>query len=90
MAQTRYIHCKILPGLFKTELYVSVLGSSVYVDRSAVQILREPEGNQEGEGLILGYLIEEGTGDQALVELTGEAVVGGLRTWVPKTALAAA
>jgi hypothetical protein len=78
-----------MPGLFETEVYVSVLGTSVYVDKTAVRIIRQPNGDQDGEGEILAYLIDEGPGDHSLVELTGEPVVGGLRTWVPKTALAA-
>jgi hypothetical protein len=90
MAHVRYVRCKIEPGLFKTEVYASVLGSSVYVDRSAVRITRHPQNGEAGEGEILAYLIDEGPDDRALVELSGEPVVGGLRTWVPKTALAIA
>jgi hypothetical protein len=89
MEHVRYVRCKIEPGLFKTEVYASVLGSSVYVDRSAVRITRDPENGQAGDGEILAYVIDEGTDERTLVELSGEPVVGGLRTWVPKTAFAA-
>jgi hypothetical protein len=90
MAQERYIRCTISPGMFETEVYASVLGSSVYVDKSAVRITQPPRGDQEGQGEILAYVIEEGAGDKALVELPGQPVVGGLRTWVPKTAMTGA
>jgi len=90
MAQPRYIKCKILPGLFKTEFYVSVCGTSVYVDRAAVKVTREPNGDTEGEGQVLAYIIDEGgEKDQALVELAGEPVIGGLRTWVHKALVTA-
>lgn len=88
MAQERYVRCTILPGLFKTEVYATVFGSSVYVDRTAVRVIQPPEDDREGVGEILAYVIDEGADDHALVELTGEAVVGGLRTWVPKSAFA--
>ncbi|MBM3774592.1 MAG: hypothetical protein FJW37_05450 [Acidobacteria bacterium] len=35
---------------------------------------------------VIAYLVEEKS-DQALIELPGEPVVGGLRAWVPKTDL---
>ncbi len=82
MVEERYIRCKILPGLFETELYVSVLGSSVYVDKSVVRVIRDPQGDEPGEGMVLAYLVKW-AGDKVLVELTGEPVTGGLRTWIP-------
>jgi len=88
MAQARYVQCKIEPGLFTTEVYVSVSGSSVYVDKSAVRITKKPLNGEAGEGQILVYVIDETPPDRALVELSGEPVVGGLRTWVPKAAFA--
>jgi hypothetical protein len=90
MARARYVRCKIEPGLFQTEVYASVFGSSVYVDKSSVRITRDPENGHAGEGEILAYVIQEDAGGRALIELSGEPVVGGLRTWVPETAFAAA
>ncbi len=87
----RYVRCKVLPGLFETEFYVSVSGSSAFVDHRNVRVPSPPGPDNEVEGEVLTYLIDEGDGrDEALVELAGEAVVGGLRTWVPKVMFAGA
>ncbi len=88
MGKAHYVRCRISPGLFKTEFYVSVPGTSLYVDRSAVRVRTPPAPGVEGEGEVLAYLIDE-RDEQVLVELTGEPVVGGLRTWVPKAACVA-
>ncbi|MBZ5573761.1 MAG: hypothetical protein LAO09_17995 [Acidobacteriia bacterium] len=43
-----------------------------------------PSKNVEVEGKVLAYLVDEKK-DETLIEIPGQAVVGGLRTWVPKT-----
>ena len=89
--EPRYVRCKVSPGLFAAEFYVVVQGSSAYVDRSQVQVLEQPQRGAEVEGQVLTYVIDAGEGkEEALVQLPGEPVVGGLRTWVPKSLFASA
>ena len=45
-----------------------------------------PTQDAAADGRVLGYLIKEEAG-KALVQLPGEALVGGLRTWVEKSAV---
>ena len=82
-----YIKCKVLRGIFDTEWMVLVNGSSsYYISRRNVKVMDEPEGTSSVDGKVRGYLIQKNK-DKALVQLPGEAVVGGLRTWVETTAL---
>jgi hypothetical protein len=83
-----YVRCKVSLGNFETEFYVMVNTSSAFVSRDSVKVDRPPEGNREVDGQVLAYLITEEK-DKALVQLPGEPVVGGLRAWVSKSALAA-
>jgi hypothetical protein len=86
--RTKYVHCKVLPGLFDTELYVLINGSSsAYVTRNSVKIKVNPTHGQQVDGQVLVYIVTEEK-DRSLVEVSGEAVVGGLRTWVPNQMLA--
>lgn len=78
-----YVRCKVSRGLFDTEFYVVLSGSSVIVNKTSVKVIHEPDKDAEVDGQVLAYLIEEAKGN-LLVELPGQAVVGGLRTWVPK------
>ena len=87
MARTLYVTCTVSKGLFESELYITVKDSSVYVDRINVKLKEFPHNGGEVQGLVLAYLVEEKS-DQALIELPGEPVVGGLRAWVPKADLA--
>lgn len=92
MPKTRYVRCKVAAGFFETEYYVMLQqGSSAYVDRSHVRVNRDPERGSETDGQVLAYLLDEGEGKgEALIELSGEPAVGGLRSWVPKELLASA
>jgi hypothetical protein len=84
MPKTRYIRCKVAPGFFETEYYVMLQhGSSAYVDRSQVKVANVPEQGSETEGQVLAYVLDEAQ-NEALVELSGEPAVGGLRSWVSK------
>ncbi len=76
-------------GFFDTEFFVTVQGSAVYVNAGQVKFETAPQQGSEVPGQVLAYLIEESPG-KALVELSGEAAVGGLRTWVPSEELSAA
>ncbi len=84
----KYVKCRVSPGFFETEFYVIVDNSSAFVDRQAVRVQQTPSRDREVEGQVLAYVVEE-QADKALVELPGQPVVGGLRTWVSKTNLAA-
>ena len=82
-----YVRCKVSPGFFGSELYVIVGDSSAFVDRESVKVDSIPEKGKAVDGSVLAYLVTE-EDQRALVELPGQAVVGGLRTWVPRAAFA--
>jgi hypothetical protein len=85
-----YVRCRVLSGLFDSELYVLVNGeSSAYVTRSFVRMEGNPTHTSEVDGEVLAYIIKR-NGGKSLIELPGEVVAGGLRTWVPDTMLAPA
>ena len=84
-----YITCEVLPGLFSTEYYVLLSESSYYVHRDHVRVPREPQAGSSVVGQVFGYVIDREPG-RTLMQLPGEAVVGGLRTWVENSALTAA
>ena len=77
-----YVRCELLPGLFDSEYLVSVLGTSAFVSHSSVRLEHEPQGATPGTGQVLAYLVTK-EGGRALIELPGEPVLGGLRSWVP-------
>lgn len=82
-----YVQCKVLPGLFEGELYVLINGSSLaYVNKDNMRLGVSPDRSTEVDGRVLAYIISR-RDDQSLVEVPGEAVVGGLRTWVPNAML---
>jgi hypothetical protein len=78
------VECDVEPGLFKTEYLVWVLRQfSFYMDRKDVQVPRPPEKGQTVQGRVSAYLLEERNGE-ALIEMTGTPVEGGVRISVPK------
>jgi len=83
-----YVNCLVSLGFFENEFYVVVDDSSAYVDRRNVRVSRAPEMDKQVEGQVLAYVVEEQPG-RALVELPGQAVVGGLRTWIQQKQIAA-
>ncbi len=85
------VECEVQTGLFKTEYLVSVLpGFSFYMDREDVQDVKEPpSAGRSVKGRVLAYLIEERNGE-AIIEMTGTPVEGGVRISVPKTITQAA
>jgi hypothetical protein len=84
----KYARCQVLPGAFDSELYVIVGDVSALVDKGSVKT-DDPVNGVEVSGAVLVHLIAEKS-NQVLVELPGQAVVGSLRTWVPKETLVAA
>ena len=89
--RSAYIACQVFPGLFETEYYVMVNGSSAYyVSRSNVRgVAKTPTADNAVKGEVLGYVIERKS-DKTLVQLSGEPVLGGLRTWVSNSAVTTA
>lgn len=87
MPKTLLVRCAVSAGIFESEFYITVRDSAVYVDRDNVRVEQAPSGGGEVKGQVVAFLIEEKS-DQALIELPGEPVVGGLRAWVPKADLA--
>jgi hypothetical protein len=86
--EVKYARCEVSAGMFDSEAYV-ILGSvSALVDKRNVKT-ESPLNGVAVAGAVRVYLIDERR-DEALIELPGEAVVGGLRTWVPKASLTAA
>lgn len=84
-----YIPCQVSPGLFNSEFYIMFYESGAYVNTGNVRVDIPPTSSMPSPGMVLAYLVEE-KGADALVEVSGEPVVGGLRTWVPKAELLAA
>lgn len=85
-----YVRCDVLPGFFDSEYLVGVGEdpdkSSAFVDRDEVRVDTPPKSGSPTVGEVRAYVIEE-EADRILIELTGEPVVGGLRSWVPADAV---
>jgi hypothetical protein len=86
--QPLFVRCRVAKGFFDTEFLVIVAGSSAYVSRWNVRLEQDPV-NGEVDGFVSAYLIEKAA-DRLLIELPGQAVVGGVRTWVPHSLVEAA
>ena len=83
----RKLQVNVARGLADTEYYVMVPGGpAVYVTRTLVSVKEPPAGDREVKGQVEVFVIEEGPND-VLIELPGEAVVGGLRARVDKSLL---
>jgi len=87
MTKSIYIKCRVTRGFWDSEFYVVVGDTSLFVDRENVKVEKAPEVNAEVEGRVAAFLLRQDA-EKALVELSGEPVVGGLRQWVPLQALA--
>jgi hypothetical protein len=88
--EERYlVRCRVSRGFFDSELLVMVAGSSAYVNRENVKTTVDPPQTGEIDGFVSAYVIKT-SGDKALIEIPGQAVVGGARTWVPRSALSGA
>ena len=86
----RRIVVKVTAGFADTEYYVMVPnGPAAYVSRDLVSVTEAPEGGREVSGFIKVYVLDQGEHD-ALIELPGEPVVGGLRTRVNNSLLLSA
>ena len=86
---TRFlVRCKVSRGFFESERLVIVADSSAYVNRDNVRTTEDPASG-EVDGFVSAYVIER-SGDRTLIELPGQPVVGGARTWVPTSFLSEA
>jgi len=86
---TAYIICKVLPGLFENEYYVMVNHSSAYYVNRTNVLVSETPGKEPVDGKVLGYIVQTEK-NKTLVQLPGEAVIGGVRTWVENECVTAA
>ena len=78
---------RVTRGFADTEYYVMVPnGPAAYVSRDRVFVDHPPLGSTEVAGQVEVYVLDQGEHD-ALIELPGEPVVGGLRTRVEKSLL---
>lgn len=84
-----YVNCKISSGNFEGEFYVILNASSAFVSEESVKFEKPPGKTGTVEGQVLVYLVAEEQ-DKVLIQLPGEPAVGGLRAWVPRSALAIA
>jgi hypothetical protein len=85
-----YITCKVLPGIFDDECYVMVNGSAAYyINAKLIRLEGKLDPNKAVTAQVKGYLIEK-DGAKSLVQLPGEAAVGGVRAWVESEAVVAA
>ena len=72
-------------GFFSSEYYVRLsTGDAYIVDRNNVKVDREPQSRtDEVSGKVVAYVVDQNS-SALLVELPGEPVAGGLRSWIPK------
>jgi hypothetical protein len=85
MSVKTFVACHVSRGFFSSEFYVKLnSGDAFIIDRSNVRLDREPQTRTEAvDGKVLAYVIEEHP-SKLLVELPGEPVAGGLRSWIPR------
>ena len=86
---TRFlVRCRVSRGFFESERLVIVADSTAFVNRDNVRTTEDP-ASSEVDGLVSAYVIER-RGDRTLIELPGQAVVGGAGTRVPTSLLSEA
>ena len=77
-------------GFSTTSTYVMVNGSSAYyIHKANVELTKQPAAGQAVIGRVKAYVVEQQE-DKTLIQLPGEPVVGGVRTWVQSEAVTAA
>lgn len=84
------IHCRVLPGMFKTEYYVLVNHTGAYyVDRHDVTVKNEPKPKEPVPGTVKAYVVQKDVkGKRLLVQLPGESAMGQQRTWIKQAEVA--
>jgi hypothetical protein len=81
-----YVVCTVSKGSFDSEYYVRVANASAYVSKRRVKVKSEPEGQPVPGHVQVHIVSNDPQRKRALVELSGEPVVG-LRTWVDRSQL---
>jgi len=80
--RTGRLRVSVALGFAETEYYVMVPGGpAAYVDRQLVRVDHQPQGDDLVNGDVRVYVLERNDSD-ALIELPGEPVIGGLRAHV--------
>jgi hypothetical protein len=81
-----FVSCLVSRGFFSSEYYVTLSnGDAFFVDRNNVNVDHEPASRAETvAGRVEACVIDQTTLD-LLVELPGEPVAGGLRSWIPRS-----
>jgi hypothetical protein len=79
------VSCVVSLGFFSSEYYIRLSSGDAYiVDRNNVTVEREPQSRtEEVNGKVVAYVVDQNA-TVLLVELPGNPVAGGLRSWVPK------
>ena len=85
MSVKTFVVCRVSRGFFSSEFYVKLTnGDAFIVDRTNVRLDREPVmRTEEVDGKVLAYVIEDRP-ERLLIELPGEPVAGGFRSWIPR------
>lgn len=85
--QVGSLKVQVAPGFAEDEFYVMVgNASAAFVSRDLVSVEVQPDAGSSVDGRVNVYVIDQ-SDDEALVELPGEAVVGGLRVRVNRSEL---
>ena len=79
------VSCLVSMGFFSSEYYVKLSsGDAFIVDRTNVTVDHEPQSRtEEVSGKVIAYVVDQNP-TALLVELPGEPVAGGLRSWIPR------
>jgi len=85
MTVKTFVSCLVSMGFFSSEYYVKLsTGDAYIVDRINVNVDREPQSRtEEVEGKVVAYIVDQNP-SALLVELPGEPVAGGFRSWIPR------
>lgn len=83
------VKCFVSLGFHESEFLVALADLLAYVDRRNVNVAVTPQGDRQIEGTVCAYILKE-KDEEALVQLPGEMVSGGQRTWISKSLIAAA
>jgi hypothetical protein len=90
MPELGRLEVNVARGFADSEFYVMVPGGpAAYVSRDLVSVEAVPIEGAEVPGHVQVYVLERGE-DDALIELPGQPVIGGLRARVDKSLLLSA
>ncbi len=80
-----FVSCVVSRGFFSSEYYITLsTGDAYIVDQSNVRVDHKPGSRTDAvPGKVIAYVIEQRP-SELLIELPGEPVAGGLRSWIPR------